>query len=108
MTTRRPKTRTVFCRICDKDYTRLMELCETQDACISDLLRTAVDNLLKGDHEAENTLLSYVLSLTFKVETISKEIENLRISTLASFHGLSRQLTIPGTQSHGLPSGQDH
>jgi hypothetical protein len=71
-------------------------------------MRTAVDDLLSRDHEAENTLLLRVMHLTFKVETISKEIESLQASTLANFRELSRQLTVPGTQSQVLPSGQDN
>jgi hypothetical protein len=84
MTSRRLKSRTVFCRICDEDYNRLANICQTEGGCLSDLLRTAVKDLLKRGRESPDDVLSRILKLTFDIENLSKDIEQLRALTIAS------------------------
>jgi hypothetical protein len=90
---RRPKSRTVFFRICDEDYSRLETICEAEGGSISDLLRSAVKDLLNRSLESPDDLVSRILQLTFNVENLSKDIGQLRALTLASLQESHRRAT---------------
>ena len=92
MTSRRPKSRTVFCRLCDEDYSRLANICETEGGCISDLLRAAVKDLLNRNRESMDDLVSRILTLTFDIENLSKDIEQLRSLTIANLQESHRRV----------------
>jgi hypothetical protein len=92
MTSHRKKSRTIFCRICDDDYSRLANICQTEGGCVSDLLRAAVKDLLNRDRESPDDLVSRILTLTFNIETLSKDIEQLRALTLAALQRITPAL----------------
>lgn len=76
MTHSTPKTRTVFCRICDTDYARLTEICEAKGQSMSGLLRTALHRIL-SESQPSDPLLSKILNLISMLEEVSKQIEHL-------------------------------
>jgi hypothetical protein len=92
MNSRTPKTKTIFCRVCHEDYSRLTNMCEAEGGSISDVLRTAVKELLSRDQGTGDEMLSYILTLTFSIETLNKDVEHLRAVTLANLQGINRRL----------------
>ncbi len=84
MTRRGLKSRTVFCRICDEDYNDLANICKAEGGSVSDLLRTAIKDLIKRSRENPDDVLPRILKLTFDIEKLSKDIEQLRALTIAA------------------------
>lgn len=111
MPRRGPKSRTVFCRICDEDYNRLATICEAEGGSVSDLLRSAVKDLLNRNHENLDRLAARIVALTFNLEAISKDIEQIRSLVLANLQESHRRvapkavrLRVRGRQPESLPS----
>ena len=91
MAVQTPKTKIVFCRICDTDYTRLAELCEAHGESISSFLRIALRQILSVDPKNSDPVLSNISALTLRVEEMSREIEELQAVISAKFDQLSRE-----------------
>lgn len=77
MSPQRPKTKTIFCRVPDEEYKRLVEICECRGNNVSVLLRTALEEFLSREHYSDDPVLTQLSALTFMVEVLQKEIEGL-------------------------------
>jgi Arc/MetJ-type ribon-helix-helix transcriptional regulator len=72
------KTKTVSLRMSPKEYRQLREACASQEiGSVSDLVRTAMQNLIASNGSSTAPLHRQVQELRYRLDALSVEVERL-------------------------------